>query len=225
MTYAIDKETFPRRLAKRYLVERAKNQLRSLLDEQISISESSSGLASEKKRKAYYNTLTSRKRRMNSEQFGITAEREAITFLKRISIDYSLPFQVSPVDLFDDIRNRIDFVVHVLDADRVNTAHNIGVQYTVSEKSAVRKRAYAAMSRVELQDRLDDVVVVVHPDTSIVERRARWFKHGRPVGGPIMYQPRHSVWRLFQDIMRDIFSAEEIQSMWKTIAMDFGSHR
>lgn len=220
VTYAVRTDTFERRTVKRYLIERAKHQLRLVLDEQIVASESGSAVTSDRKKIAYRNTRLSRGMGIEHEPWGVVAEREALTLLKRLTIDHALPFDVRDVNVYDDVKKKIDFVIRKRDGGAQRKS-DIGVQYTISPAKGPEKRAKAVMGRALLKDELDDIVVVVHPDHGIAYRRDRWIEDGRPSGGPGVFMNQDEVHRLFQDLMSSIFSQAEIDKMWKEIESDF----
>lgn len=220
VTYAVRTDTFERRTVKRYLIERAKHQLRLVLDEQIVASESGGALTSERKKIAYRNTRLSRGMGIECESWGVVAEREALTLLKRLTIDHVLPFDVRDVNLYDDVKKKIDFVIRKRDGGAKRKS-DIGVQYTISRAKGPEKRAKAVMGRALLKDELDDIVVVVHPDNGIAYRRDRWIEDGRPSGGPGSLMSKNEVHLLFQDLMRDIFPKEDIDALWEQVSGDF----
>jgi len=238
LTYDLDPASVPRLVRKRYLVEEAKRKLRGLLDEQIVLDEVSSGRTDDFKRKAYgaFQEMKGRE----EEVGGWVAERLVKTFLTKLAIDYGLDFEVVQTDVYEDVQNKIDFVIRrksrargvkvetpdgsgegwVSDADEGPA--KLGIQLTTNPDRRVIRHKEEQLERVRSRIKrhelaVEDVVLVSLPLDRVRQMYARWNERRLP-GGPEELWSAEEKERVFRYLLRDVAPANEIEAQWRMIS-------
>lgn len=223
--YVLDKST-PHLLRKKYLIERAKHDLRKLLDSQITRSEVGGDIAHEYKQHAYRELEKERKKGILNESCGHYAELVVKNFLKELSIDKDLPFEIVEGDVFQDVDLKIDFIIRRkerLRGVRVETsekAENVGIQFTTNVRDVEWKKKQVEKSRKRLRDlgdHVQDIVLVVYPFERPWAMKNRWINEGKCAGGPDKYMSGGDAKALFYALLKDVLETAEIEDSWKKI--------
>ncbi|MDD5290483.1 MAG: hypothetical protein PHT40_04850 [Patescibacteria group bacterium] len=230
VNYSLDTKSTPRFLMKKYLVERAKKKLGELLDLQIIKSEVGGDIAHEKRREVYQEIEKGRKSGLNQELPGFVSEKMVKNLLKKSAIDQEFPFEVHEADVFQDVEQKIDFIIHRQDRLRgVNVeadekAEDVGVQFTKSQNKEQIKRTQVEKSIANLKKeggRIKDIALVIFPLTIAKTLEEIWKKNGRPAGGPDKFLYRHVAKKLFIELLHGIFTVEKIDDYWRQVENNF----
>jgi len=111
---------------------------------------------------------------------GFLAERMVSTLLNKAQLDYDLPFTLQSVDVYEDVENKIDFIVSVSEHDRAvkvnEQGSDIGVQFTIntSEKKTEQKEKQIQHSLRQGEHAVDDIVLVSMPFKEIRDLFNQW---------------------------------------------------
>jgi hypothetical protein len=233
ISHRLDKGSVPRLTAKKYLIEQAKHELRSLLDRQITKSETGSSQVHEWKKGAYERLQAETDSGVVEFKTGSLAEKMVKNILKKACLDDGrLPFEVLDADVYQDIEEKIDFIIRRRDRQRgvnveaggPNGGKDIAVQFTVNPQAAEKKREQVrkAKGRLMTQGDLDDLVLVVLPLPFVQELRQAWHDAGRPSGGPDKLMDREQAKVIVQGVLKDLMDEKELQDVWSKIAPRFG---
>lgn len=206
--YRPDPESVPRIMRKRILIERARREIEDLLDEQILAEEIDSTRTHEFTREAYE---AIRARRKSGEMpYGIVAERMTAQFVRKKIIDEDQPYKYANADVFQDVQQKIDFIIRRADRGRGVRVEEggdeigaKGVQLTLQRDPTVLRRKQAQIERskerlVE-QDRIDDIALVTM-DMRMIGRAYEEWKKTKPPGGPDKFLPAEMRERLFSEL-------------------------
>jgi len=227
--YFLSKDS-PRRLIKRYLVESAKYELRELLDLQIIKSEVGGDIAHEARQRAYRAVEEERASGVAKERWGLISETIVKNLLKKFSIDKNLPFEVKESDIFQDVEQKIDFIIHRKEKARgVNVetderTQDVGIQFSVSPRVAGKKKHQIEKSKRRLKEqgeRIQDIVLVIFPLTIAHTLKEKWIKNGKIAGGPGKFLRRKVAKKLFSELLRNILTKDEINNSWQAIQGHF----
>lgn len=224
VTYALDTH-IDRQVRKRYAVERAKQQLSALLNQQVAVAEATSYKNDSKKRMAYQSIATDHERSV--EHLGIVAEKMVRTFLEKLTYDYpELDFRVERADTFQDVEEKIDFLIHRKSHTRavdvqVPEKQAEGVQFTINPTRAVAEHKREQIARVldeaRRREHIDDIILVSLPTQDFAEAYATWKQWQQP-GGPEKNWEQDVREKVFRNVLQDLFTPEELESQWQKIA-------
>ncbi len=229
VNYNID-QTAPRLMIKKYLVEGAKQELRELLDLQIIRSEVGGDITPEPRKLVYRTVEGERASGVAKERRGLISEIIVKNFLKKLSLDKNLPFEIHEADIFQDVEQKIDFIIHRKEKLRgVNVetdekAQDIGIQFSINRQAAGYKKHQIQKSRQQLRELgeyIQDIALVIFPLNITRSLRQQWEETGRPAGGPSKFLNRKTAEILFVKLLRDLFTPEEIKGSWQTIQDSF----
>lgn len=228
--YYLDKDSTPRMAAKKYFVERAKKELMELLNRQIVKSEMG-GKAADSGRKAAYGAIKERQEgNATREQLGFVSESMIKNFFKKLSIDQNASFQISDADVFQDVEQKIDFVIHRKKRERgvsIETddgISDIGIQITTNPFSMEHKKRQIESAKKRLDptaDYVKDIVLVLFPQKIVKALYSRWKENGRPAGGPDKFLYRSTAEKIFKEIIGGILSPREIEDYWEGVQNNF----
>lgn len=235
VTYNLDSVSIPREVRKRYAVEEAKLRLRAFLDDQILESEIASD-PQESRREAY--EAVRRNRSEGRKAPGILAEQIVRNFLKKLTYDHNMDFEVIEADVYQDVTKKIDFILHRLEKYRgvqveaVNGLHDVGVQFTTIETGSgkidvKRKQVARARQNINPEDKIQDVVLVQVFVDGVRSAYQSWKKHRLP-GGPDKELGRDVRARIFRRVLANMYSKETIDEFagklgLETISSDISS--
>ena len=228
--YNLDADA-PRSMAKKYLVERAKQELRELLDLQIIKSESGSSSVHEFKRETYKIIEDERASGVVERRVGFISEAIVKDFLKKLSIDNKdLPFEIHEADVFQDVEQKIDFIIHLKEGSRgvgveeSADAKDVGVQFSIAPEFRAKKQEQVNRSIERLRanrEHIRDIALVIFPLAIAEVFKGRWIRHGRPAGGPEKFLYKDMAEKLFTELLKDIVAKEEITKAWELVKNNF----
>jgi hypothetical protein len=244
-SFALDPDTVPRPVRKRFLVESAKQELRNLTDWQIYFDRTSGSQLGLRTQETYARALEER----DHPPFGLLLERMVRTFLKKLSYDYDLNYTVQEANLRQDIEQKIDFIIHRRDHRRgvrfaesagpsaatgpsaetgpsEEDPHHIGVQFTVNTNPDIlshKERQVAYSKRWLLEDdRIDDIVVAAlyAQESSQLGQALRAWQNRRSARTPDSYLPEAVREHLFKKLLGNTrhIPPEEIEAEWQRVA-------
>lgn len=221
--YNLDERSVPRPMAKKYLVERAKNNLKKLLDTQIIKSETKGDISHKWRKEAYLTVFKERASGKEKKKAGFISEIMVKNLLKKMNIDADAPFQIKESDIFQDVEQKIDFIIHRKEKRRGvrvqenETIKDVGIQFSINPKAAEKKKEQVQKAKKELQKgagEIDDIVLVIFPIKIAAELREKWEKGGRLAGGPGKLLQRDMAKEIFANLTKNILSKEEIGDCW-----------
>jgi len=230
--YLLDDRTIPRDIHKRFVVEEAKRKLQDLLDRQIVIDEISSSRIDESKRAAYTGMAEEKlDRKIKDWRTGQFAELLVQNLLKRMSIDMEAVFEILPADAYQDVNEKVDFIVRRKTRDRgvrvetheksrITSDKKIGIQFTINMDPAVlkRKEEQVKKARRRMHDtELTDILLVSMPADNIRQLLKTWGKKNEPHGGPISFLDRQSQRNIIGNILKHIFDGDEILTLLDSV--------
>ncbi|MEX0877790.1 MAG: hypothetical protein WDZ40_02945 [Candidatus Spechtbacterales bacterium] len=223
--YALDKQTTSRPMLKRYIIELAKNDLRDLLDDQIIISESEGDVAHPQRKEAYKRFKESKEAGEREHTGGFIAEGMVKNILKKLRYDMEdADFSVEEADIFQDVEQKIDFIIHKAPRRRgVNVeaedVENIGIQFTTNTMARKTKERQVKSSKEKLKNAetsdIDDLALVIFPLSISVDLVKEWEKQGKPAGGPDKFIHRHLAKKIFEALLKNILKPERIEEIWE----------
>ncbi len=230
LNYYLDPATTPKLIIKKYLVEKTKKQLLELLNKQIITSETGGDLALPQRQKVYSIVEKRLVQGAETRPWGLYAEIMVKNFLKKLSLDKKLPFDIKEADIFQDVEEKIDFIIHKKEWLRGvkvgidNRVQDIGIQFTVDPQKIAEKKRQIERSKQILRSKkenIQDIALVVFPFKTAFSLKKKWEQKGRPAGGPDKFLYRHHAERLFRKLLKDIFPAAEIEEYWQQIKDNF----
>ena len=222
--YNLDTYTTPRQYLKKYLVEKTKVELRDLLDRQIIASRVGDRYVNDEIQDTYRNIEYGREIGADKRQSGFISETVVKNFLKQLTIDKNLPFIIKEADVFQDVEQKMDFIVHKKEKTqgvRVETDENVSdvaIQFTVNESAVEKKKRQIERAEKVLKmshEDITDIALVVFPLTMANQLKKDWEKAGMPAGGPGKFLSPEVEKQLFFKLLKDIFSEEEIEGYWE----------
>lgn len=142
-------------------------------------------------------------------------------FLKKLSIDTDADFEIVDADVYQDVENKIDFIIHRKSRPHVrganvvesDTKSDIGIQLTTALGKVPEKERQIKRSKKNLKE-VDDLVLVVLPayDASLLYKK---WKENKAPGGPEKRWSKSTQERIFRGVMDSIFTQEEIDAFCK----------
>jgi len=223
--YFPDPLSVPRAVCKRYLIEDAKRQIQQYADKQILEDELASAMTLPARKETY--KAIKAEQEAGIEWEGLIAEKMVRGFMQKIAIDYRLPFEILKIDLFLDVDRKIDFLIRREDYERGATVEtvadmpNVGIQFTISKRlshiKSKERQITKAKTRLTPEERIRDIVLVAIPLDRSWQMYENW-KDERTAGGPDDRWDPEVKERIFRGVLRDMFSPEEIEEMWKIVS-------
>lgn len=228
--YDLDPQTAPKDLQKRVAIEKAKQQLAYLLDEQLYLrvndyKKEKTFVPAHRERQRYFTFLRLEKGG-GPDAFanGVIAEQLVANFFRKLEIDDSLPIRMTEGNLYQDMIEGIDFIVQRVSwkrGVRVQAEQNerIGIQFTVSRDETILAKKRRKMERdpKKTTAKLQDMALVSYPLRTLFENWNIWNECGRPPGGPEQYLPLKTQEELFKTLLQKLFSEEELRQHWDRI--------
>jgi hypothetical protein len=222
--YDLDTKTVPRAVRKRYLVERAKRQLRHLLDGQIIIDELNNSQTHIYKREAYRHIASDASAEFKS---GFIAERMIESFLTTIMYDLNADFKVMKADVYQDVEQKIDFIIkrkfHTrsvqVEEDTADVASpteraSLGIQCTInldrSKLEHKERQIEQARRGLAKEGPVEDLVLVQIPSLHIRSIYEKWAR-SKTSGGPTKLWDKEVKVIIFREIMKGILTPQEIE--------------
>lgn len=201
-----------------YYLESLKSDLREKLDKQIVISETNNAWVDTAKQHAY-KEIEKRLGQENSQE-GVIAEKMVKNFLKKLSIDSSVDFEIIDADVYQDVEQKIDFIIHRKTTDRnrgVGVTENkdqskdVGIQFTTAFGKQEQKQRQIDKSKKNLDQNIDDIVLVTLPAYQASMLYKNWSQDKKP-GGPDKLWNSEVKEALFRGTMDRVLSQEEIET-------------
>lgn len=231
LSYSLD-TSVPTAIQKRYLVEQTKRTLRKHLDTQIL--EDLVGKATSSDQPKRIDFLGRQRTAMEGKglfrkmlagelevDFGNRAEAMVRNFLKKLTIDHDLDFEVIDSDVHQDAVEKIDFIIHRTDRNRGvqvqgSTTHDVGIQFTITNKTDIlhekEREIQKARERNQKTHVVDDIVLVTISLRQINLQYERWLKDKKP-GGPEKLWERDIQAQIVRGVLKKVMSNEEIEDI------------
>ena len=168
LKYQLDPETMPRAVRKEFLVREAKRQLMELADQQIIKQETNRRDVDFGKREAYIRSAADKR----DKKFisGWVAEKMVKNLLTKLAVDEGLDIEVLDTDIYQDIDQKIDFVIRRkshnrgVEVETLPTANRLGIQFTTDPRPETKERKLRQIRNSKFQldktDHIDDIVLV-----------------------------------------------------------------
>lgn len=166
---------------------------------------------------------------VENKQAGVMAEQMIIGVLEGLSIDRSdLGFNVLEANAYQDVNNKIDFIIETKKAKRgvgvnregENThefkGKSIGIQFTINSSKAEHKADQIAKAK-ERGLEVDDIIYVQLDSKILHEAVSKWEKAGKSVSGPWKFLSSEVRILTLTNLFKDILSEEQIKSLTKNI--------
>lgn len=236
--YHLDKKSVPRTMLKKYLIERTKKELMRLLNLQIIRGgDAKSGGNPMRVLRWRYETPSSQIERLqkkNSGDYGFVAEIIVENFLRQLAVDYNLPFEIKTADVYQDVEEKIDFIIHRkkryrgVEVEADASHRNIGIQFTIKkgEKIMLHKKRQIdeAMEKLAKEGgRIQDIVLVRVPLKMIDSLYAKYESEGRTAGGLNKFLHQDTAKRLWFKLTKAILTDEESAAYWEKIRDKFSA--
>lgn len=206
-----------------YYLNQLKDDLREKLDKQIIVSELSfndSTKVDPMKKNAYREV--EKRMESGSEQQGIIAEKMVKNFLKKLSMDTNADFEVVEADVYQDVEQKVDFIIHRKNKEKNQgakveesetimspTFEDIGIQFTINASKTEHKEKQISRSKKNLQN-IDDLVLVTLPAHDASKLYDSWKKNPQS-GGPEKMWNKQIQETVFRGVMAKIMTTEEIE--------------
>lgn len=196
-----------------YYLEQLKSQLRENLDKQIIVSESNFTHSDTYKQNAYKEI--GKRIEQGSEQQGIIAEKMVKNFLKKLSIDTNADFEIIDANAFQDVEQKVDFIVHRKSVDRARGAqvvesehaNDIGIQFTTNTSKTEYKEKQ--IERSKRRSDFQDIVLVTLPPHNASLLHKKW-SHHKKSGGPEKMWTKETQEKIFRGVMSKVLTQKEI---------------
>ena len=216
----------PKHLQKQYLLGLAKLGISSLLNEQIIMDETSSARTDTLKKEAYTSLQEMDHEGSRFQRSGFIAETLVKNLLAKIALRFEIDFEIIPSDVFDDVENKIDFVIRrknryrgVTVEESAETPKNIGVQFTINKDPDVRIRkerqilsVLDKIRRRQAEAPIEDLVLVQLDMGNPKHMYEEWKRKGSPPGGPDDLWPIEFRERIYNGMMQDIYEQSELHA-------------
>lgn len=191
LKYQLDPETMPRIVRKEFLIREAKRQLMELADQQIIKQETNRRGTDTGKREAYVRSAADKREKKFIS--GWVAEKMVKNLLTKLAIDEGLDIEVLDTDIYQDIDQKIDFIIRRkshnrgVEVEAIPLGNRLGVQFTTDSRPETKERKLRQIRNAKFQlnrtDHIDDIVLVSVQFGYIQELWNKWSKTQAP-GGP-----------------------------------------
>jgi hypothetical protein len=209
-------DSVDRRVRKKYLLEEAKRALRGCLDRQILTNEIASRKTDAWKKEAYANIAADHENGTDKLHSGLIAEKMVRNFLKKVSLDCGGDFEIIEADVYQDVAQKIDFIIHRKDAGRgVKVAegdkNHVGVQFTINPQAKKHKEEQVSRANAKLrpEDRVDSIVLVTMRLDNVMRIFSEWAKT-KTAGGPDKLWSAREKTEIFRGLMKNFLTEPEI---------------
>ena len=226
--YNINAAKIPRSVCKKYLYEKAKMQIQSLLNEQILHDELADRFIDSGKERAYSALLAERRK---IPQFGHVVEVMIKNYLTKLGYDHNMDLTVELGDVHQDVEHKIDFIIrrtgHTrgVEVNQNSEIESLAVQLTINTQDEVlaHKRDQVARSKRNLQQRgqVDDIALVSvgsSVSAEMLQQYNVWLRDGKQPGGPDRELSLATKEALFRQLLQRMYSDEELDERWRQIA-------
>ncbi len=225
MRYSLDRETVPRRMHKRYILEETKVALREDLNQQILTDELSSDRVDGFKKDAYQ-AITDRDNAEFERKQGLIAEKVITSFFNRLQFDTNLDFKFEAADAYQDVNQKIDFIIRRshrqrgVDVEESDIAS--GIQFTTNQSAEAleHKANQVARANEKLTDSDDvhDIVLVKLSARATAEicDAYREFKKQDVHSVDTFLSPEVKA-ELFHNILTGVFHPDDVAEQWQAL--------
>lgn len=129
-----------------------------------------------------YTSIEATNLNLDTMPAGILCEKMLMSFLTKEMHDSDLPFKVQSVDVYEDVENKIDFVVTFEGTTRgvqvgePEHTNRIGIQFTMNAHAAERKEKQLEKVRGRGFNNLDidELVLIVMPLNDVKKKYQQW---------------------------------------------------
>jgi hypothetical protein len=216
----------PKKYKKQYIVAKTKKRLQALLDQQIIASETANIRVDTYKKEAYESIEKDRESGSYKEKSGFISEIMVKNFLRQMSADNDLPFDVFDADVYQDVAEKMDLVIHrteqalgvKVEASEHN--HDIGIQFTLNAEAAEDKMQQIANTEKRLRRKhaeITEIALVVFPEIMVQKLKKQWEAEGKKAGGPGKYMTLEIQHKLFSELLKRVFSEDDTEAFWKSL--------
>ncbi|MBP7005827.1 hypothetical protein KBB27_01760 [Patescibacteria group bacterium] len=228
--YRLDPLSVPKRIQKRYALERAREELWKRADEQVAIFEDQNPANEEKYRGVFRRQIKNLERK--KENLGFIAERMTYSLLKRIEHDIAsyqreqggeicVEFSARHADVHQDVYQKMDFIIAlpewlrgakvlVEEGSREEYSSGIvqGFQLTTNDQMIAEKTEQIDVVKKQLkkEDRIRDIAVILLQYDAVYRAFHTWKAYGCPPGGPCEQLTKEEVKEITQKLFRNLFS-------------------
>lgn len=225
VNYALDPETVPRNVRKRFYIAKARRLLQRELDKQIAIDQSQSALSNPRNRQGYKGLV------MDKEVLGTQghlAERMVFSFLNKLSIDEDVPFSIEASNVYEDIELKIDFIlkvrarkrgVSVEGTEAEGEGRTIGIQFTIASRRSRKfgKLQAAKVRAKETGSKVEDIILVKIPLKRLTELFAAWSANKQPGGPDQLWDPAVKE-KIIRGMLKGMLEQDEIEEVVAKVA-------
>jgi len=154
---------------------------------------------------------------------GFAAEKMMIQLFRKLEIDRGLPCQVLGADVYQDVAQKIDFIIRRTDhtrgvrvEDGGEEVQNKGIQFTLNTQRFVLNRKIDQIRRSKQklteEDRIDDIMLVVMDMKWMVDAYRQW-EEDKPPGGPDKFLDGAVRKQISKRTLEGMFTKEELEQM------------
>lgn len=228
--YQLDPLSVPKRVQKRYALERAREELWKRADEQVAIFEDQNPANEENYRGLFRRQIKNLEE--SKEKLGFIAERMTYSLLKRIEHDIAsyqreqdgeirVDFSARHADVHQDIYQKMDFIialpewlrgakVFVEEGSREERSSGMvqGFQLTTNDQMIAEKTEQIDLVKKQLkkEDRIRDIAVILLQHDAVYRAFHTWKAYGCPPGGPCEQLTKEEVKEITQKLFTNLFS-------------------
>jgi hypothetical protein len=156
--------------------------------------------------------------------YGVAAEKMMVQLFRKQEIDRDMPFQVIGADVYQDVTQKIDFIVRRIDHSRGvqledggEQMRNKGIQFTLNTQRHVLNRKMdqirRSKQRLTEEDHIDDIMLVTMDMGFMGTAYRQWQEKGRLPGGPDKFLPPAVRKQIFTKTLEGMFPEEELREM------------
>jgi|GEM_PF-2041890 len=170
-------DSVPKGVQQRVMFQQMKKLIASQYDEQLIKFGQDNKLSDDRKRNTY-DRIAERPSQLEHLQDGILAEHMISSLLERAQRDYKLPFTFKGVDVYEDVENKIDFVIalesHKRGVHVSEQGSQVGVQFTLNPEKESQKQDQIDASKKRGEAEVDDIVLVSMPFAQVRQLFDQW---------------------------------------------------
>jgi hypothetical protein len=229
--YFLDPKTVSRNFRKRYEIEKARSQIRSLLYVQFNNMGLTGGDINYKfLLEAFKNNVKLEYLKNADTFYGIIAEIMVKNFFKKLAFNSNLNIKVIDTDPEQD-REKIDFIIERQNKNRgvqIETHSNFGIQFTIGGRSVLSKKRSEINEFKQVVARrynLSDLLLVSLPKEIISKSFHAWQDGGKKPGGPDKFLSLEDKENIFRSVLYGILSPEEINEKWSNVGYELRNEK
>lgn len=201
------------RLQKEYILTDTKRKIQKKLNEQIMLDEIESRSTGEGVKKAYQEVY--KKRDTPERQSGLLAEKMIKGLLSQYAHN-GAPFSIVDADIYQDVTQKIDFIVkvktHTRGIEAQSDEKTVGIQFTLNPNKQEKKLEQLQSAKAYTKGVVDDMMLVVLPLSDIQSIYDTWQEKKTP-GGPEGLWDTNTKQKILQGILQNLVSEDEIKAI------------